>query len=268
MVYGGYGKTHVNTLLAALNINCVSQKTLKTREREVGQQVGEMAEETCQKSLQEEIRLSEGRLSASFDGAWQKRGNGRAYNSLTGHASLFGEQSKKIISFSVKGKKCRICAAAKSKGNPHRVHQCCKNWTGSAKAMGPAMACEMLEMVETSGGKIDTLIMDNDSTTIARVKVQVNPNISKRSDSNHTKKGFTSALVELSSAHKVLRNVKVRGHMERCVMYCIQQNKDNPSQLETDLRNIVPHLYGEHQSCGQWCKSQQTGYKPKHLPYG
>lgn len=34
----------------------MSQKTLKTREREVGQQVGEMAEETCQKSLQEEIR--------------------------------------------------------------------------------------------------------------------------------------------------------------------------------------------------------------------
>uniref|UniRef100_K1P7T1 Mutator-like transposase domain-containing protein n=1 Tax=Magallana gigas TaxID=29159 RepID=K1P7T1_MAGGI len=82
------------------------------------------------------LQLSEGRLSASFDGAWQKRGNGRAYNSLT-------------------GKKCRICAAAKSKGNPHRVHQCCKNWTGSAKAMGPAMACEMLEMVETSGGKLN-----------------------------------------------------------------------------------------------------------------
>lgn len=90
--------------------------------------------------------------------------------------------------------------------------------------------------------------MDNDSTSIARVKAQVNPNISKRSDSKHTKKGFISALVELSSAHKVLRNVKVRGHMERCVMYCIQQNKDNPSQLETDLRNIVPHLYGEHRS--------------------
>uniref|UniRef100_A0A8W8LRA9 Mutator-like transposase domain-containing protein n=1 Tax=Magallana gigas TaxID=29159 RepID=A0A8W8LRA9_MAGGI len=55
-------------------------------------------------------------LSASFDGAWQKRVTGRAYNSLTGHASLFGEKSKKIISFSVKGKECRICAAAKSKG--------------------------------------------------------------------------------------------------------------------------------------------------------
>lgn len=78
---------------------------------------------------------------------------GRAYNSLTRHASLFGEKSKKIISFSVKGKQCRICAAAKSKGNPPRVHQYCKNWTGSAKAMEPAMACEMPEKVETSEGK-------------------------------------------------------------------------------------------------------------------
>lgn len=77
------------------------------------------------------------------------------FDSYVGHASLFGEKSKKIISFSVKGKKCRICAAAKSKGNPPRVHQCCKNWTGSAKAMmEPAMACEMLEKVETSGGKV------------------------------------------------------------------------------------------------------------------
>lgn len=61
MVNGGYGEIHVNTLLAALNIPCVSQKTLKNREREVnGQQLREIAEETCQKSLQEEIRLVKG----------------------------------------------------------------------------------------------------------------------------------------------------------------------------------------------------------------
>lgn len=32
MVNGGYGETHVNTLLAALNIPCVSQKTEEQRE--------------------------------------------------------------------------------------------------------------------------------------------------------------------------------------------------------------------------------------------
>ncbi|XP_062570283.1 uncharacterized protein LOC134232355 [Saccostrea cucullata] len=68
----------------------------------------------------------------------------------------------------------------------------------------PAMACEMLEKIENVGGKVDTVIMDNDSTTMARVKDNVDPNMSKRSDSNHTKKGFTGALVELSSNNKVL----------------------------------------------------------------
>lgn len=86
--------------------------------------------------------------------------------SCVGHASLFGEKSKKIISFSVKGKKCRICAAAKSKGNPPRVHQCCKNWIRSAKAMEPAMACEMLEKVETSGGKVIANVFLNLKTTL------------------------------------------------------------------------------------------------------
>ena len=91
--------------------------------------------------------------------------------------------------------------------------------------------------------------MDNDSTTIARVKATVNPNIRKKSDSNHTKKGFTGALVELSSTHKALRNIKVRGHIEKCFMYCVQQHQDNPAQLKTGLDNIVPHLYGKRIHC-------------------
>ena len=51
--------------------------------------------------------------------------------------------------------------------------------------------------------------MDNDSTTIPRIKATVDSNITKRSDSNHTKKGFTGALYDLGSTHKVLKNSKV-----------------------------------------------------------
>jgi hypothetical protein len=61
--------------------------------------------------------------------------------------------------------------------------------------------------------------MDNDSTTIARVRATVDPNITKRSDRNHTKKGLTGALMELANSHKVLKNQKVRGHIERCVIF-------------------------------------------------
>jgi hypothetical protein len=89
------------------------------------------------------------------------------------------------------------------------------------------------------------LVMDNDSTTLARVKAVVNPNISKKSDSNHTKTGFTGNLVDLSNKHKVLRNVKVMSHIERCFMYCVRQNENNEQRLKNDPRTIVPHLYGK-----------------------
>lgn len=92
--------------------------------------------------------------------------------------------------------------------------------------------------------KVSTLVMDNDSTTIARVKSTVDQNITKRCDSNHTRKGFTASLIELSKAHKLLRNTKVRSHIERCFTYSISQNKGQPEQLADALSSIVPHLYG------------------------
>lgn len=69
------------------------------------------------------------------------------------HPSLV-KKPRNLLVFSVKGKQCRICSAAKRRGNPPRVHNCSKNWTGSAKAMEPAMACEMLQKVESQGGKV------------------------------------------------------------------------------------------------------------------
>ncbi|XP_069135615.1 uncharacterized protein [Argopecten irradians] len=268
MINGGFGETHVSSLLAALNIPSITHRNLKSREREVGAHLQLMAEESCKKHLEEEANLTNGDLSASFDGAWQKRGAGRGYNSLTGHASLIGEKTKKCISFSVKGKYCRVCTSAKKKGVPPRKHNCCRNWTGSAKSMEPAMACEMLQGVIDKGQRVQTLVMDNDSTTIARVKATVDHSITKKSDGNHIRKGLGGSLVELSKTHKVLRNYKVRTHIERCFMYSIRQNQNNATQLAADLEKIVPHLYGEHELCGTWCKSQKTDYKPKNLPYG
>lgn len=92
--------------------------------------------------------------------------------------------------------------------------------------------------------KVSTLVMDNDSTTIARVKSTVDQIITKRCYSNHTRKGFTASLIELSKAHKLLRNTKVHSHIERCFTYSISQNKGQPEQLADALSSIVPHLYG------------------------
>ena len=44
--------------------------------------------------------------------------------------------------------------------------------------------------------------MDNDSTTIARLRATVEPDIKKKADINHTKKGFTGSLVTLRDDHE------------------------------------------------------------------
>lgn len=268
MINGGFGESHLNAFLAVLNIPGISKGGLKEREREVGSTLSKMAEESCRTSLLEEVEKSDGNLTVSFDGAWQKRGTGRAYNSLTGHASLIGEKTKKCVGYAVKSKKCRICDLAKRKDVPVRKHKCSRNWSGSAKSMEPAMACEMVQSIKDQGEKVTTLVMDNDSTTIARLRATVDPDIKKKVDSNHMKKGFTGSLVEISNTHKVLKNVKVRTHIERCFTYCVHQASEDPEKLANDLGKIVPHLYGDHSMCGTWCRSEQTGYKPKNLPYG
>lgn len=96
MIDAGLGEMHVNILLSAMNIPTIPPKSIKCREREIVPHLADMAEETCRQNLEEEVRLSDGNLTASFDGAWQKRGTGRAYNSLTGHATLIGESTKNV----------------------------------------------------------------------------------------------------------------------------------------------------------------------------
>ena len=86
--------------------------------------------------------------------------------------------------------------------------------------------------------------MENDSTKVSRVRATIDPAIKKKSDSNYTRKGFTGSVIEFRKTHKVLKNTRVRRHIERCFMYCVKQNRVNSTKLAKGLLLIVPHLYG------------------------
>lgn len=49
---------------------------------------------------------------------------------------------------------------------------------------------------------------------------------------------------------------------------CIVSNKIKENQHSLKICKIVPYLYGEHDKCGAWCRSEKSGYKPRNLPYG
>ena len=54
-------------------------------------------------------------------------------------------------------------------------------------------------------------------------------------------------------------------------MYAIKQNQDEPEAITANLKSIVPHIYGQHDTCDQrWCHHTERGdkYSYKSLPYG
>lgn len=57
MINGGFGESHINTLLAVLNIPGICLKNLKEREREVGQKLEVMANASCKRNLANEVAL-------------------------------------------------------------------------------------------------------------------------------------------------------------------------------------------------------------------
>ena len=48
-------------------------------------------------------------LAVPFDMAWQKRGSGSHYDSLSGHDIMIGYRTKKVIGISVYAMKCTKC---------------------------------------------------------------------------------------------------------------------------------------------------------------
>ena len=279
MVNAGLGPTHVATFLSGLNIPAPHHSTLQSRQKEAMVPIVEMAKDSCDRALVEEVALSDpldgadtsasAPLSVSYDAGWSKRGTGRSYDSNTGHGVLIGKSSRKCLDFSVRSKVCDTCDYARRSGEPVKKHKCFKNWSGSSNAMEPDMAVQMISNIASKGHTVGTLIMDNDSTTIAKVR-EINPNILKLSDRNHTRKSISNALYSLAKDHSALRNKKTLNYILRMFTYAIEQNQENITGLQTRLREIVPHIFGTHDLCShEWCSYNEnpTNFEYSSLPY-
>ena len=90
--------------------------------------------------------------------------------------------------------------------------------------------------------------MDDDTTSIAKLRKEFNPNIKKWRDLNHAKNSSTNALFKLANKHKVLtsRKNKPIKHILKCYSYAIVTYKNNPKKLAQNLRSIVPHIFYDH----------------------
>ena len=84
-------------------------------------------------------------IDASYDMAWQQKGSEHVYNSQSGHGTLFGSNSRKVIGLVVKSKLCSYCNAFTKKHPEVDVppHHCWKNHVGSSGSMESSGAVEV-----------------------------------------------------------------------------------------------------------------------------
>jgi hypothetical protein len=87
-------------------------------------------------------------IDASYDMAWQQKGSGHVYNSQSGHGTLFGRYSWKIIGLVIKSKLCCYCSTYCKKNPGLDVvvppHECWKNHDGSSGSMESKGAVQVL----------------------------------------------------------------------------------------------------------------------------
>ncbi|XP_043268428.1 uncharacterized protein [Venturia canescens] len=59
-------------------------------------------------------------------------------------------------------------------------------------------------------------------------------------------------------------------YFSNCFSCAVKQNEKNPRGVEAALKNVVPHAFGNHSNCGEWCDYKLMGedYVHKYLPRG
>ncbi|CAG2186089.1 unnamed protein product [Mytilus edulis] len=200
---------------------------------------------------------------------WQKRGSGRSYSSHSGVGSVIGQNTGKVLNFKVCSDHCRICLKASQLGKEPENHECQKNWNKSPKAMEAHTGAELLKTLEDIGGtQVGVLVMDDDSATLSQVKERLGHPVEKWSDINHSRKSVGNSMYNtLQKKHKSLTTTVIK-YFQKCFSYAISQNKNQENALKETLISIVPHAFGQHEKCGNWCKADNDNFSFKSLPGG
>jgi hypothetical protein len=133
------------------------------------------------------------------------------------------------------------------------------------------VASKIFSRSSQQGLKYSTLIGDDDASTLARLRKEVNAEIEKISDPTHTKRGLKGRLHALKPKHKELTQAVINYIIEKCFIYAIKQNEGNSEALAQNLNAIPKHMFGDHSLCNiSWCRflKEPSNYYHKSFPHG
>ena len=240
------------------------------------------------------------RLTVCYDMGWQKRGSGRQYNSLSGHAFMIGGYTGKIISGVVVGKICGKCKSAEKQGVEADPHECPGQYEGSSKGMEADSALVLTKDAwDNRKFCVKNIVADDDSTMRAvlshsyRALRQADVNFEwpltesgnkKRdtgrlplsipepnwlADPTHRQKVFASKFFAAANPPSLAKPVQKADaiRLKKYFGYWVKQNRDK-SLEEMKKKRHAPlyHLFDDHSQCGDWCPRKANPTAP--VPQG
>lgn len=274
-LHTGIGHTHYSGLLSTLGLPSLTSRNFKKREREAGACIENVAKRSCTEYTESEKQLSAKSneeeqvvgVGVSYDMGWRKRG--KSYDSSSGVGTAVGLKTGKILNYATRNTMCRICKEAINCNKELVAHDCRKNHQGSSKSMEANVAVQLFTDAVEQDVCYSTYVGDDDSTTESRLNTLVTYDVEKWSDINHSSRTLGSRLYAVKSKVKGL-NPTIIAYFQRCFTYSIKQNVGQPSSLLEGLSSIVPHAFGEHNFCKDWCKYKEDPLNYRHgdLPGG
>ncbi|KAL4229161.1 hypothetical protein ACF0H5_012199 [Mactra antiquata] len=87
--------------------------------------------------------------------------------------------------------------------------------------------------------------------------------VTKWSDKNHTFKHLTNSLYRLQQKHKALTS-NVISYLKKCFNYALSQAEGDVEKCARQIQQIVPHSFGDHIKCDQWCGFLKNPETYKH----
>jgi hypothetical protein len=137
--------------------------------------------------------------------------------------------------------------------------------------MEPEMAVRMWTCSGDYGIHFNVQIGDEDSATQNRLQKDVPTNLQptqKKSDFLHIKRNFSNHLFKFKPKYKKVLSKAVIIKLMGDFGAALKTNVGDVDKIKAALENIIPHNYGEHINCGDWCKTKiDSNHSPK-LPYG
>ena len=102
------------------------------------------------------------------------------------------------------------------------------------------------------------MVGDEDSSAEARLRSLVIPNLEKWPDKNHVLRTLGKTLLQNKSLNFDAGNSRLNDNLIQYITYnfstALNQNKGDPKGFQRTIKSIVPHAFGKHENCGEWCE--------------